>query len=206
MFLHKVELNPTSREARRDLGDAYEMHRTLSRAFATCEKTPPHRFLWRVERSNDFQSSSVVLVQSDVEARWSFLESLDGYTSTAVASKTVNLETLIQPSRHFRFRLLANPTVTRGGKRFGLTTVVEQQTWLARQGERNGFDVHGCVRGNDERLRVRQGRSGHWIVVQTALFDGVLEIRSADAVRACVLGGLGHGKALGLGLLSLAPA
>mgnify|MGYP002136949035 FL=1 len=34
MFLSKLILNPKSREARRDLANPYDLHRTLARAFA----------------------------------------------------------------------------------------------------------------------------------------------------------------------------
>ncbi len=34
MYLSKLTLDPRHPQARRDLGDAYEMHRTLARAFA----------------------------------------------------------------------------------------------------------------------------------------------------------------------------
>lgn len=49
MFLSNPVLNPKSREARRDLANPYDLHRTLARAFAPDEQTAPGRFLWRLE-------------------------------------------------------------------------------------------------------------------------------------------------------------
>jgi CRISPR-associated protein Cas6/Cse3/CasE subtype I-E len=109
-----------------------------------------------------------------------------------------------QESVERRWRVLANPTVTREGKRYGLTREEEQLAWIARQGERNGFSVLGCERGADERLQVRQGRGGNRITLHTALFEGVLQTDSVELLRQGILNGFGHGKALGLGLLSLA--
>ena len=43
-----------------------------------------------------------------------------------------------------RFRLRANPTVTRAGKRHGLTSQGAQLAWLQRQGERGGFQLVSC--------------------------------------------------------------
>jgi len=80
----------------------------------------------------------------------------------------------------------------------------EQLTWLARQGDKHGFAVLGCERGASERLQVRQGRTGNRITVHSALFEGVLEALAPDRLRQGVINGFGHGKALGLGLLSLA--
>ncbi len=180
------------------------MHRTLARTFTPDAETPPARFLWRLERRADYQPSTVVLVQSAETANWSVLEDLSGYASEIQPNKAVDLEMLVQPGARYRFRLLANPTVTKDGKRYGLTREEEQLEWLARQGGRHGFSILGCVRGADERLQVKQGRSGNRITLHTALFEGMLQADSADPLRQGVLNGFGHGKALGLGMLSLA--
>lgn len=204
MYLSKLTLDPRHPQARRDLADPYEMHRTLARAFAPDASAPPHRFLWRLERRADCQPSSVVLVQSAHSANWSVLDALSGYAESIHPDKPVDLEKLIRPASRYRFRLLANPTVTREGKRWGLIHEQDQLAWLARQGERGGFKVLGCVRAAEERLQVRQGRGGNRITVQTALFEGVLEAVNEQALRTSLLNGFGHAKALGLGLLSLA--
>lgn len=203
MFLSKLTLDPRHPKARRDLSDAYEMHRTLARAFTPDAETAPARFLWRLERRADYQPSSVVLVQSVQSADWSVLNSLPGYADEILPNKNVDLEFLIQPGVRYRFRLLANPTVTREGKRYGLAREEEQLDWIARQGERHGFSVLGCVRGADERLQVRQGRNGNRITLHTALFEGVLHVLGTESLRKAVENGFGHGKAFGLGLLSL---
>ena len=204
MYLSKLTLDPRHPQARRDLGDPYEMHRTLARAYAPDAETPPRRFLWRLELSNDGQPSSVVLVQSAHPANWPVLDSISGYAVAVHPDKPVDLEMLIQKSCHYRFRLLVNPTVTREGKRWGLVHEQDQIAWLARQGVRCGFHILGCVRTAEERLQVRQGKTGNRITVNTALFDGVLEAVNDQALRMSLLSGFGHAKALGLGLLSLA--
>lgn len=204
MYLSKLTLDPRQPQARRDLSDAYEMHRTLARAFAPDAETAPARFLWRLERRADYQPSSVVLVQSVQPANWAALDSLPGYVHEIFPNKEVNLENLLQPGARYRFRLLANPTVTRAGKRYGLTREEDQLNWIARQGERHGFAVLGCVRGAEERLEIRQGRGGNRITLHTALFEGLLQADSPNSLRIGLLNGFGHGKAMGLGLLSLA--
>lgn len=204
MYLSKLTLDPSHPQARRDLSDAYEMHRTLTRAFSPDSETTPARFLWRLERRADHQPSSIVLVQSTQPANWSVLNSLSGYAYEILPNKAVDLEALIQSGARCRFRLLANPTVTRAGKRYGLTREDEQLAWIARQGERHGFSVLGCVRGADERLTVRQGRTGNRITLHTSLFEGILQVVVTETLRKGVLNGFGHGKALGLGMLSLA--
>lgn len=205
MFLSKLTLNPQHPQARRDLADAYEMHRTLARAFVADSSSPPRRFLWRLERSGYAAPSSTLLVQSEQPANWSILEGAQGYAVQVLGNKPVDLDRLIEVGVHYRFRLLANPTVTRAGKRYGLTKEDEQLAWLARQGEKHGFAVRACMRSCNERIRVRQGKTGHGITLHSVLYEGLLETTDATGFRHAVSDGLGHGKALGLGLVSLAP-
>lgn len=204
MYLSKLIVDPRHPRARRDLANPYEMHRTLVRVYARNAETPPAKFLWRLERRADCQPSSVVLVQSLLPANWSALDTLGGYVQELYPDKQVDLEKLIRSGSRYRFRLLANPTVTREGKRHGLTREEDQLGWLKRQGERGGFAVEGCMRAEHERVHVRQGNTGNRITVHTALFEGLLEVVNDQVLRLGLLNGFGHAKALGLGLMSLA--
>lgn len=204
MFLSKLTLDPQHPQARRDLGDAYEMHRTLARAYAPDAITPPPRFLWRLEPSFHAFSSAALLVQSDVPADWSVLDPMRGYTAEVLGNKPVDLEKLIEAGARYRFRLLANPTVTRDGKRYGLSKEDEQLVWITRQGEKHGFSVLACARGNSARIQSRRGNTGQRIIIQTVAFEGTLEAFDSERLRLAVRNGLGHGKAWGLGLFSLA--
>lgn len=207
MYLSKLILDPGHPHARRDLADAYEMHRTLCRAFSPLADAPPKRFLWRAEYGDGRTdiSGTVVLVQSAELGDWPGLPGYSEYIRELRPNKKVDLATLLQRGRRYRFRLSANPTVTRAGKRFGLTQEAEQQAWLARQGERCGFHLLEAVRGSSARLVVRQHNKGNRISLQSVRFDGVLEVTDTGALRTALLAGIGHGKSLGLGMLSLAP-
>ncbi|MCK6426064.1 MAG: type I-E CRISPR-associated protein Cas6/Cse3/CasE [Burkholderiaceae bacterium] len=211
MYLSRLRLNPADPRARRDLADPYEMHRTLARVYALDATQPPARFLWRKERGAGGWPDGTVLVQAAEPGRWAVLDEPAGYLQSLEPDKPVDLAALVQPGRCFRFRLQANPTVTRQGKRYGLVREDEQLGWLNRQGERCGFAVQAALCSASERLSTRQGRQGHQpgggqrITVQSVLFEGVLCATDAAALQAALPRGLGHAKALGLGLLSLAP-
>jgi CRISPR system Cascade subunit CasE len=100
---------------------------------------------------------------------------------------------------------LANPTVTREGKRYGLHDDDARQAWLRRQGERVGFGLVAAERSASGRIRASQGGRERTITLDAVLFDGILQVTDATALQHAWTAGIGPGKALGLGMLSLAP-
>lgn len=208
MYLTRLQLDPVHPQARRDLASAYEMHRTLSRAFAPSSDAPPSRFLWRLEpqAQDTADEPAVVLVQAAAQAHWQALDDWPGYLRCAVEEKRVDLDRLLLPGRSCWFRLLCNPTVTRNGKRLGLLREGEQHDWLVRQGRKHGFDLGGVRIGRSERVSWRRGRGGLRITVQVVQFDGLLRVDDPGPMATALCAGIGPGKALGLGMLSLALA
>jgi len=95
----------------------------------------------------------------------------------------------------------------------------DQEKWLIRQGESHGFSLPKLV-GFDfmdstvERIDVRisqeqmlkgKQHTGNGIRIFSVLYDGVLILQNSERLFAAIQGGIGHGKAMGLGLLSLVP-
>jgi len=119
----------------------------------------------------------------------------------------------------FRFRLRANPCVTRNCKRLGLLRVEEQEKWVERKGERHGFSLPKLVsfdfsespqkridvRISQERMLKGNQHSGNAIRIFSVLYDGILSVSEPDDFRGALQTGIGHGKVMGLGLLSVAP-
>jgi CRISPR system Cascade subunit CasE len=204
MYQSQLRLDPASAAARRDLADPYQMHRTLARVYAPDDATPPARFLWRLERGGPAGERGVVLVQAAVPGRWDALTDRAGYEVRS--DKPVDTEQLVQSGRRYCFRLRANPVVTRQGKRWGLHRQDEQLDWLARQGARLGFEVEGADVSGCERIVMWKPGGARPNVKDAVLFDGVLVARDAAALRTALVDGVGHGKAFGLGMLSLARA
>lgn len=204
MHLTRLTLDPRSAQARRDLGDAYEMHRTLARAFVTDAQSPPSRFLWRLEAGSNAWATPVVLVQSAAEADWSALEALPNYLQRPVESKPLVFEEWVEGGGRYRFRLQANPTVTRQGKRYGLVGEAEQLAWLNRQGERHGFSIEAALVTACDVLSSRKGEG--LISVQRVCFEGRLQVKNLQALSRALVAGIGPAKAFGCGLLSVARA
>jgi len=224
MFLHRIHLNPRCGHARRDLADAYQMHSTLCRAFSESnQKCPPCEFLWRLEPETDGDGFPRVLVQSRSIPDWERIADMEWFArdpdpSIDLAQK-LQLDTL-QIGQRFRFRLRANPCIERQGRRQGLLRAEEQETWISRKGlNQCGFSLPEAgswivARPSSRRvslqitqeqmIRVKQ-RSGNDLTVFSVLYDGVLIVSDPSAFRQAFAAGIGHGKALGLGLLSLVP-
>ena len=202
MYLTRLTLDPRSAKARRDLADAYEMHRTLSRAFVADEHSVPARFLWRLEAGSNAWATPTVLVQSAQAGNWSAVQDQPNYLQGEVESKSLDFQSWVRDDARYRFRLQANPTVTRQGKRYGLAGEEQQLDWLTRQGERHGFVVEAALVTASDVLSSRKGDNR--ISLQRACFEGRLRVSEPAAFRSALEQGIGPGKAFGCGLLSLA--
>jgi CRISPR system Cascade subunit CasE len=205
MFLSRLTLHPAHPHARRDLASAYEMHRSLARAFAPDANSKPARFLWRLESDRSDLAGATVLVQAAQAGEWRTLIEQPGYLQDLQANKLVATDRLVRAERACRFRLLANPTVTRAGRRYGLHDENAQLDWLTRQGQKHGFVLLNAERSAHGRITAAQGARGCRITLDAVLFEGVLQPTNATTLRIALLAGIGPGKALGLGMLSLAP-
>ncbi|WP_117237798.1 type I-E CRISPR-associated protein Cas6/Cse3/CasE [Thermus sediminis] len=208
MWVSKLVLNPASRAARRDLANPYEMHRTLSKAVSQALKEGRERLLWRLEPTRGIEPP-VVLVQTLTEPLWSVLE--EGYAEVFPPKP---FEPVLRPGQRLRFRLRANPAVRLAatGKRVALKTPPEKLAWLERRLAEGGFRLLEGETGplvrilQDTFLEARhKGEEGRLVQIQAVLFEGVLEVVDPEKARATLERGVGPGKVLGLGLLSLAP-
>lgn len=222
MFLHRIHLNPRCREARRDLSDPYQLHATLCRAFSTPDRRCTEGdFLWRLEPETSRAGYPRILVQSRTEADWSRIGVKDWL---AEADPAINLQdrlnlNSLKIGNRFRFRLRANPSVTRSGKRLGLLRHEEQETWIERKGVQHGFslpklpsfdltDTHqdriDVLISQEQMLQGKQ-HSGNGLRIFSVLYDGILTVTDPDRLKNALKTGIGHGKVLGLGLLSAVP-
>jgi CRISPR system Cascade subunit CasE len=205
MYLTRIVLNIENRFARVDLANPYEMHSTLSRAFVVTPgaQEKPSAFLWRQELK---LNAPVVLVQSDSKPVWATVQERARDWALDIAMKAIDLRQLCEPGAILRFRLRANPTVSRQGKRHGLWKDEEQLAWLGRQSLRYGFRLREAVAINPEKIGVSRRKVSNRVVIQAVTFEGILEVIDREAFTKALSNGLGHAKFLGLGLLSVAPA
>jgi CRISPR system Cascade subunit CasE len=198
VILSQFQLNLDNPEARRDLGNRYEMHRTLKKLVSGGQ------VLWRLE-------GRAVLLLSDSSPDWS--QTSAGYLAGQPRTKTYPVEELKLSDRKLRFRLQANATksikegVQRNerGKRVQLVTEQDQLAWLARQAERCGFKIVQATTTESQDLRFRKKPGQKPITLGSCVFEGSLEVNDESRFKDTLKTGLGRAKAFGLGLLSIAP-
>ena len=209
MYLSRLILNPRSRRVQREASDLYQMHRTLMRAFPDALAPGDERVLFRLEEA-PHRPGLLLLVQSQSAPDWSWLTDpgAGGYLlSTNDANPWAKpFSPRLIAGQVFAFRLRANPTVKRERKRRGLCTPDSQLKWFSRKGENGGFRLlraearqEGSVRGVTHRNGCR-----HRFEFLSVRFDGLLQVTDPDLMLAALRNGIGSGKGLGFGLLSLA--
>jgi CRISPR system Cascade subunit CasE len=227
MYLSRLFLNPLSREVRRDLADAQELHRTVMSAFPEASSDgarAAQAVLHRLE-ADPRRGRLLLYVQSRPEPDWTrlpagYLVDLGGELPNPASRRIDSILAELREGMTLVFRLRANParkidTKTgpdgkrRNGRRVELRGDAERIAWLQRQGERCGFaiptrdGVPGVRVVEEPRLRAARGAKPAATVVP-ALFDGTLRITDAEKFRQAVVHGIGPAKAYGCGLLSLA--
>lgn len=222
MFLHRIHLDPRCREARRDLSDPYQLHSTLCRAFCKPEeKCPEGEILWRLEPETDSEGCPRVLVLSRAPADWSGI-GVRGWLASVDPAINLNerlkLDSL-KVGQRFRFRLRANPCVKRDGRRVGLLRLGEQEAWIERKTQQHGFSLPRLasfdlseteqprvdVRVSHEQMMRGKQHTGNGVSVFAVLYDGVLTVTEPHSFKDALSTGIGHGKVMGLGLLSVVP-
>jgi CRISPR system Cascade subunit CasE len=208
MFLSRLVPDYHDRGVRRDLANPYELHRTLLRAFPDAAAGGPGRMLYRVELPRG--EVAFLLVQSEKEPGWARLPA--GYLA-ACRTKSLH-DVAFHAGQRLAFRLRANPTKRAGksapdprwaGKRVGLWREEDQAAWLVRKGAGGGFRVDSAGFRVIPEGKVLARRAGQALQFQSVRFEGVLEVTDPGRFLATLAEGVGSGKGLGFGLLSVGP-
>lgn len=196
MHLSRLLIDPLDARAARALASPYRLHQAVMAGFDP-EPRGETRVLFRVEPERK-RGRVMLLVQSEIAPRWEraaerfFGEGLDAQVKPAWVE--------LKASQRLRFRLRANPTMKREGKRVGLYGEPSQRAWLERKLVRAGAAAVD-YRVLDEGLLTDQEPR---LELQSALYDGYLQVCDPQALMAALVEGLGSGKAFGFGLLSVA--
>jgi len=227
MYLSRLILNPRSRQVRREIADFYEMHRTISQAYPNGTFRIDRResgaagVLFRLEMQ-ERTGVPTLLVQSQEPPDWGFLRapgkdyllSKDDLPLEVENPAVKPFKIELHAGQELAFRLRANSVVKKDcegkkqGRRVGLLHEEDQLKWLKRKIEDAGAQLITARTANEETItgklyRQEERHDLHFLSVQ---FDGVLQVRDPERLVSTVQAGIGSGKGLGFGLLSLARA
>lgn len=200
MYLSRLILNLKSAQVRRELANVYEIHRTIMGAFPDGEEGPG-RVLFRIEESQE--AKVTILVQSSKCPDWGKARLAPGYLDRPVDWKV--FEPIISNGQKLRFRLLANPTVKRDGRRIGIFREEELKSWLSRKAEAAGFSIEQVMilpRGIVDGVKTAYEDG---LEFSSVIFEGILEVKEERLFLESLESGIGSAKGFGFGLMSIAP-
>ena len=222
MFLTKIELDPARRLARKYLGSPQVMHAVVLKATGGDAGDGPGRVLWRVDgRARGMAASLYLLSPSEPDCSQIIQEAGAVGEQARALDYSPFLEQL-GAGQQWAFRLAANPSysASRGpgvrGKRYGHVTVEQQRQWLVARTPGYGFELVPAGEGADGSVVVvrrerpvfgRENPTRHArdrITINRTVYEGVLRVTDAGALRRALVAGIGRSKAYGCGLMTLA--
>nr|MDT0661568.1 type I-E CRISPR-associated protein Cas6/Cse3/CasE [Micromonospora sp. DSM 115978] len=232
-YLSRIWLNPLRKDGQRLLRNRQAMHAAVLGGLSRQPVT--ERVLWRLETEHRHRFGVLVLTESRPswehlveQAGWPGSDE-----PQAVVKPYQPLLDQVTRGRQFAFRLVANPVGTTKrptapsttqrdrlagtrprGVRVPHRTARHQLEWLTSRIESWGFtplpageDEPAVKLTARERLTFnkRDDGQGRRVVLETATFEGLVEITDPETAVGSLLDGVGPAKGYGLGLITLAP-
>ncbi len=190
-FYSKLVPNEKTYIGRRLLVDRYRIHECVSAA------AEEGRELFRVEPGQ-------ILVQSAVKPDWARVFQGHEYVLRDVQVKQLDISP--QVGQRFMFKAEMNPVRQLDGKRQPIPDG-ELEAWMRRKLQGTGAIVEKLHIEDYRTLEVSRGprRGNSYMTFAAGLFSGVLSVDRPDVLEQCLAHGIGHGKAFGFGMLSVAP-
>ncbi|BDR52369.1 type I-E CRISPR-associated protein Cas6/Cse3/CasE [Bombiscardovia nodaiensis] len=222
MYISRIPLNAARYEARQLLSSPYKLHSAVEHSFPPESGVTPHegRILWRVDVTQERKAVWLYVV-SPMKPDFTHIIEQAGwplYQDWECKDYTPLLTSLAK-GQHWRFRLRANPVHkvsskhkdskedSLAGSIQGHVTVAQQEQWLLTRAEQHGFRVLAdqdvpqlAVTQRQKQRFLRQGKT---VTLNTAQFDGGLEICDVAAFKNALCNGIGRAKGFGCGLLTI---
>jgi CRISPR system Cascade subunit CasE len=227
MYLTQMLLNPQRRATRELVMSPQRMHAAVLAGFLP-GAAARGRVLWRLDSDSRHELSLYVV--SPEAPSFDALAEQAGWSSTPVW-RTADYRRFLErlgSGQRWVFRLVANPirnvrdaspdsagSRLPRGSRVPLIKEADQREWLLGRAASNGFGVVPGASGGPNLSVTRSARHrfgrhsdgvNHRVTLQTAQFDGLLEVVDVSALRRALTEGVGAGKGYGCGLLTLAAA
>lgn len=213
-YLTRIELNPVRRGYRYLVASPNRLHAAVEASFPRSGSSAG-RCLWRLDES---PKGCFLFVQSALEPDFTHLVEQAGWPLRPdwTTRPLAPLLDALEVGQRWRFRFAANPV--RSGrpadgaptKRFGHVSASQQMQWFLQRGPAWGFAVPTGAAGQPDAVIVSRGvrqfrrSTGDPVTVNVAVFEGLLEVTDAELLCSKLVAGMGHSKAYGCGLMTLA--
>ena len=210
MYLSRVELDETRRTTMRALAAPQKLHGAVESAFLGERR----RRLWRLDHWNE---KLYLLLLSEDRPDLSEISKQFGPANRQGSTETREYTQLLDrivPGSVWQFRLTANPTKScaekagtdHRGKVLAHCTVEYQEKWLLDRAEKHGFQLEPdgfTVTASRWLHFAKNGMQNRTVSLLSVTYEGVLQVTQPDLFRALLTGGIGRGKAYGLGLMTV---
>lgn len=200
MFLTELKVNETRLESIGLLRSAERIHAVIMKSI------PGTRPLWRLD--DRYEGKVIYVVSSQTPDFTGFIEQY-GWPRRAYEDtiRTVDMSKLLDatiPGSRWYFQTTVNPTVRKRGNDVPLIRE-EADEWLARKLAVGATIEDGTLKpGAWYRSVFTKG--GHRVTIRKQPYMGRLTVNDQTTMNSLLTTGIGHGKAYGCGLLTLAPA
>jgi len=204
MYLTRMTLDLSKRKTLMALASPALFHGAVEAAFI--EKGGK---LWRLD---DLAGKKYLLLLSEEKPE---LTAAAEQFGTSDGWKTIDYDGFLSNIHirdHRRFRLKANPVVTKSagtgarGKVMAHVTAEQQMQWLLERAEKYGFSLgmESFTVVQSEWETFQKGTDGKKrVTFRTATFEGDLTVTNADCFRQTLQCGMGREKAYGCGLMTV---
>ena len=202
MYLTRIDMSVAHRGTQRALRDCQQMHRMVTGLFG--ESRADADVLYRLRYGRG--SCSIYLYSSMPVKRDRILPNMR-FQGERDMTEWLNSLTKGQICH---FDLLAWPSKKvpcdgrKNSRRRVLRTEGERLAWLMRKGQQNGFELlTACELETAQQVGYHDACRGGSLHVDSYHYQGTLQIYNVMAFRSALCGGIGPGKAYGLGMLLL---
>jgi CRISPR system Cascade subunit CasE len=227
MYLSQMPLNPQRRSTRELVASPQRLHAAVLSGFLPAA-AQRGRVLWRLD-ADTRHDLNLYVVSSEVPSFDALVEQA-GWTSNPVW-RTADYDRFLgrlEAGQRWVFRVVVNPVRSvrsdgggsggpdrrARGRRVPLVKETDQREWLESRSAGLGFALAPGASGGlnlsvtrSQRNRFERHSDGESrpVTVQSAQYDGVLEIADVEAMRRTLVAGVGSAKGYGCGLMTLAP-
>lgn len=201
MYLTKISLQPRMPTIRRTLEDCQQMHRQVTGLFGLDRKSGDILYRLRTERGNYalYLYSAVPVDRSCLLPGMCFEgeRDLQGWMAGMAVGQVWGFDLLALPTKKVPAEGKKN------SQRRVLRSTDERMAWLSRKGVQHGFALLDVQEQEHIQQFGRHNPLNSKMYLDAYHYNGILQIKEVELFQAALTGGIGAGKAYGMGMLLL---